>query len=87
MGRELRDGEHHSSSIVSSAVGSPRATHIFLGVDDQLRAIQLAAQALNVTVQMFDLLSRRVGLWAALLWRQGRAVSGTQLLSPTREHR
>jgi hypothetical protein len=31
MGRELRDGEHHSSSIVSSAVGSPRATHSFFG--------------------------------------------------------
>ena len=29
VGRKLRDGLHHLSSLVSSAVGSPSATHSF----------------------------------------------------------
>src|SRR5690606_740850 len=29
LGRKVGDGEHYSSSLVSSAVGSPRATHSF----------------------------------------------------------
>jgi hypothetical protein len=31
MSGQIRDGEHHSSSLVSSTVGSRSATHNFFG--------------------------------------------------------
>jgi hypothetical protein len=56
VGSEFGHRGHHSSSLVSSAVGRPSATHkFFLGVDNQFSALELATQAGIVAIELLDL--------------------------------
>jgi hypothetical protein len=58
-----------------------------LSLDDQFRALELAAQPCDVAVQMFDLPRRRIRLRSALLWCECGAVRNPELFAPTRQHR
>ena len=85
---QIVDGEHHSSPLVSSAVGRPSATHsFFLSLDDQFRTLKFVAQACDVAVQMFDLPSRRIRLRSPTLRCESGAVRSTELFAPARQHR
>jgi hypothetical protein len=56
MHRKIIHRAHHSFPLVSSAVGSPKATHsFFLGLDDQFRPLELAPQASVVAIELLDL--------------------------------
>jgi hypothetical protein len=64
---KLSHGEHHASPLVSSAVGSPSATHsFFLGVDDQFSALELVAQTRVIALQLLHLSCRGIRLWPPL---------------------
>ena len=67
-----------------SAVPMPQ---LFLGVDDQLGASELAAQAGVVALQLLDLSRRRVRLRPPLFRRERRLIGRTELLAPARDHR
>jgi hypothetical protein len=58
-----------------------------LGVDDQLSAIELAAQTGDVAVQMLDLPGRGVRFRPPPLRRQRRPIGRLDLLAPARDHR
>ena len=62
-------------------------TQFFLGVDDQLSAIELAAQTGDVAVQMLDLPSRGVRFRPSSFWRERRPIGRVDLLAPARNHR
>ena len=56
MHRKIIHRAHHSFPLVSSAVGSPKATHsFFLGLDDQFRPLELAAQTHDIAIELLDL--------------------------------
>ena len=85
---ELGDGLHHSSSLVSSTVGNPSATHsFFLGVDNNLGALELAAQTRDVAVELLDLPGGGVWFWSPSLRGERHAIGRVHLLAPAREHR
>src|ERR1039458_3300474 len=88
MRHECGYGTHRSSGLRSSEVGSPSSAHsFFLGIDDQLRVLELAAQTGVLAIELLDLPGRRIRLRPPSLWGQRHAIGRIHLLAPAREHR
>src|ERR1039457_6110135 len=60
---------------------------VFLGIDDQLRVLELAAQTGVLAIELLDLPGRRIRLRPPSLWGQRHAIGRIHLLAPAREHR
>ncbi len=76
MNGKLGHGGRHSSSLGSSAVGSPSSTHSFFwAAMIQLRALELAARPGVVAREVLDLPGRGVRFGPRLLGRAPRSVA------------
>src|ERR1019366_6366230 len=60
---------------------------VFLGIDDQLRVLELAAQTGVLAIELLNLPGRRIRLRPPSLWGQRHAIGRIHLLAPAREHR
>ena len=82
------DGEHHSFSLVSSAVGRPSATHSFFWAS-MMSSARSSLRRRRALSRFKCLICRAAasGFGPRSLRGQSRAVRRPQLLAPTREHR